>query len=162
MGLVTAAAGAVVVTAAAGGVTSIASGAPASVTAITPVVFGAPLPAAPAPDLQAPLTQTLTALAGAGSFSGAKGQYVQGGLGRIDSRLADSAFTNAASKGYFPLSFNITDIDDNGAGTATANVVATAANGASANQPMTFVAGPSPTGWQVSRASAMALLSSVS
>ena len=158
-GFVTAAAGVAVVAAAAGGVTSIASGAPSQAPAIQPVVWDIPLPQAPAPDLQAPLVQTLSGLAGPGSFSG-KQVYIEGGLGRIETVGADRKFRQKQAEGYFPLSFVVSDVDQNGP-LATANVTATAATGATATQPMTFVAGPSPTGWQVSKASALALLSSV-
>lgn len=158
--LVTGVAAAALVGGAAAGVTSIASASISASPAVQPVVFDAPLPAAPAPDLEGPLNQTLTALAGGGSFAG-KSQYIQGGIGRIESRAADRAYSNAAAKGLFPLTFNIANIDDNGAGMATADVTATASNGQSASQPIQFVAGPSPTGWQVSKQSAMALLSAV-
>ena len=152
---------AVVVGAAAAGVTSIAAGSGAvAQPSVQPVVFDVPLPAAPAPDLQGPLLSTLNALSGPGSFSGGKASFVQGGLGRIEARVADSGYANAAAKGYFPLSFTIADIDQNGP-VATANVTATAASGAVATQPLTFIAGPSPTGWQLSKQSAMALISSV-
>ena len=158
------AATALVVGAAAAGVTSIAvgsgtAGAPAA-PAVQPVVFDVPLPAAPAPDLQGPLLSTLTAGSGPGSFCGGKASYVQGGLGRIESRVADNGYNNAAAKGYFPLSFTIADIDQNGP-VATANVTASSPSGAVATQPLTFIAGPSPTGWQLSKQSAMALISSV-
>jgi hypothetical protein len=160
-GFVTAAAGAVVVAAAAGGVTSIASGVPASAPAIQPVVWDIPMPEAPAPELQTPLVQTLQGLAGPGSYTGAKGSYIQGGLGKIESRLADRKYSDAQAKGYFPLSFVVDNIDQNG-GVATAFVTATSPTGATASQAVTFVSGPSPSGWQISKDSAMALLSSVS
>ncbi|MDH6246137.1 hypothetical protein [Mycobacterium sp. OTB74] len=130
-------------------------------TAITPVVREVPLPQAPAPGLQAPLLATLNGLTGAGTFAGAKGNYIQGGVGRLEAITADRAYSNALTKGVFPLTFAIADIDDAGDGTATANVTATAANGGTGMQPLTFVAGPSPSGWQLSKASAMALLQSV-
>lgn len=159
--LITGAAAVALVGAAAAGVTSLASGASvASAPAVQPVVFGVPMPQAPAPDLQAPLLQTLSNLAGSGSFAGAKAAYVEGGVGRLEALTADRAYTNAAAKGLFPLSFNVADIDQNG-GVATANVTATANNGVSTTQPVTFIAGPSPTGWQMSKASALTLLSSV-
>ncbi|MGK2867234.1 MAG: hypothetical protein ACSLFA_11440 [Mycobacterium sp.] len=154
IGFVTSAAAAGIVTAATAGVTTIAS---SSTPAITPVVWDIPMPQAPAPELQAPLTQTLSVLAGPGSFSG-KAAYIQGGIGRIESIAADRAYGNAAKEGKFPLVFNVLDIDVNGP-VATANVTATAATGGTATQPVTFTAGPSPTGWQVSRQSALALLS---
>ena len=161
--LVTGMAAAAVVAGAAGGVTSVASslssGASSSTTAIQPVVMGIPLPAAPAPDLQAPLLQTLSGLAGGGSFSGAKGTYIEGGLGRIEGIAADREYGKAAAKGYFPLNFVVADVDSDGT-VATANVTATANTGVTKTEPVTFVAGPSPTGWQISKQSALALLSS--
>jgi hypothetical protein len=160
--LVTGVAAAAVVAAAAGGMTSIASsmtaGAPSTTAAVQPVVLGIPLPQAPAPDLQAPLTQTLDALAGGGSFSG-KSAYIEGGVGRIEAITADRAYNRAAQQGYFPLTFDVVDIDQNG-GIATANVNATSNTGAASSLPITFIAGPSPTGWQISKQSAMALLQS--
>lgn len=144
--------------AAAAGVTSIAVG--SGIASATPAGFDAPLPAAPAPDLQGPLMSTLTALSGPGSFSGAKASYVQGGLGRIEARVADSGYNNAAAEGHFPLSFTIANIDQNG-GVATAFVTATSPAGSVASQPLTFIAGPSPTGWQLSKQSALALVSAV-
>jgi hypothetical protein len=43
----------------------------------------------------------------------------------------------------------------------TADVTATAANGGIASQNIQFVPGPSPTGWQMSKQSLVALMSSV-
>lgn len=146
------AAAAVVAAAAAGTLTSVAP-------AVTPAGWQTPMPQAPAPQLESPLAQTLNALAGPGSFSG-KAAYIQGGLGRFETIAADRAYRNAAAKGQFPLTFALDGIDE-GEGFATANVTATAATGASASQAVTFVAGPSPTGWQVSKDSALALLSAV-
>jgi hypothetical protein len=128
---------------------------------VAPVVRQVPLPQAPAPGLQTTLVSTLSGLTAAGSFAGSKGSYIQGGVGRLEAITADRAYSNAVKQGVFPMSFAIADIDDLGDGTATANVTATAATGATASQPLTFVAGPSPTGWQLSKGSAMALLSSV-
>jgi hypothetical protein len=151
-----------VVYAATVGVTSTASGAPVpSTAAVQPVVFGIPMPQAPAPELQAPLMQTLAGLAGAGSFAGSKGSYIEGGVGRFETITADRAENNAAAKGDFPLSFNVADIDQEG-GSATANVTATTNTGVSVTQPVTFVSGPSPSGWQLSKSSALTLLSSFS
>ncbi len=128
---------------------------------VAPVVRQVPLPQAPAPGLQTSLVSTLNGLTAAGSFAGSKGSYIQGGVGRLEAITADRAYSNAVKQGVFPMSFAVADIDDLGDGTATANVTATAATGATAAQPLTFVAGPSPTGWQLSKGSAMALLSSV-
>ena len=151
------AAAAAFVGAAAAGVTSIAAG--AGIASASPVLH-APVPAAPAPELEGALVSTLSALSGPGSFAGGKASFVQGGLGRIEARVADSGYANAAAKGYFPLSFTVADIDQNGP-VVTANVTAAAASGAVATQPLTFIAGPSPTGWQLSKQSAMALMSAV-
>ncbi|WP_157531256.1 hypothetical protein [Mycobacterium sp. IS-1496] len=156
--LVTGVAAAAVVAGGAAGVTSIASTTVAS-PAVSPVVFGVPMPQVPAPDLAGPLTQTLQALAGPGSFRG-KAPFIQGGIGRFEAITADRAYSNAAAQGKFPLSFNIANVDQNG-GVATADVTATAATGGTATQNIVFVAGPSPSGWQVSKGSALNLLSAV-
>jgi hypothetical protein len=157
--LVTGIAAVAVVGGAAAGVTSIASPA-VSPPAVQPVVWDIPMPQAPAPDLQAPLLQTLQALAGGGSFSG-KAPFIQGGIGRIEGIAADRAYNRAAAEGKFPLTFSIVNIDSDG-GLATADVTATSALGTSATQNVQFVAGPSPTGWQISKASALNLLSAAS
>jgi hypothetical protein len=155
--LVTGVAAAALVSGAAAGVTSIAFPAVSSAPAVQPVVWDIPMPQAPAPDLQAPLLQTLQALAGGGSFSG-KASYIQGGIGRIEGVAADRAYNKAAAEGKFPLTFNIANIDQQG-GVASADVTATSALGTTATQNVQFVAGPSPSGWQISKASALNLLS---
>ena len=155
--LVTGVAGAALVAAAAAGVTSVASPAVSSAPAVRPVVWDIPMPQAPAPELQSPLLQTLQVLAGGGSFSG-KAPYIQGGIGRIESIAADRAYSRAAAEGKFPLTFNIANIDQEG-GVANADVTATSALGTTATQTVQFVAGPSPSGWQISKNSAMSLLS---
>ena len=155
--LVTGVAAAALVGGAAAGVTSIASPAVSSAPAVQPVVWDIPMPQAPAPDLQPPLLQTLQALAGGGSFIG-KASYIQGGIGRIEGIAADRAYNKAAAEGKFPLTFNVVNIDQEG-GVANADVTATSALGTAATQSVQFVAGPSPSGWQISKASAMSLLS---
>jgi len=157
--LVTGVAAAAVVGGAAAGVTSIASPTLSASPAVQPVVWDIPMPQTPAPDLEAPLVQTLQALAGGGSFSG-KAPFIQGGIGRIESIAADRAYKNAAAEGKFPLTFYVANIDQNGP-VATADVTATAATGGTATQNIQFVAGPSPTGWQIAKQSALNLLSSV-
>jgi len=155
--LVTGVAAAALVGGAAAGVTFIAFPAVSSAPAVQPVVWDVPMPQAPAPDLQGPLLQTLQALASGGSFAG-KAPYIQGGIGRIESIAADRAYTKAAQEGKFPLTFNIANIDSDGA-TASADVTATSALGTSATQSVQFVTGPSPSGWQIAKASALDLLS---
>ena len=156
--LVTGGAAAAAVVGAAAGVTSIASPAVSSAPAVQPVVWDIPMPQAPAPELQSPLLQTLRVLASGGSFSG-KSSYIQGGIGRIEGIAADRAYNKAAAEGKFPLAFNIANIDQEG-GVANADVTATSALGTTATQNVQFVAGPSPSGWQISKASALNLLSS--
>jgi hypothetical protein len=155
--LVTGVAVAALVGGAAAGVTSIASPAVSSAPAVQPVVWDIPMPQAPAPDLQGALLQTLQALSAGGSFAG-KASYIQGGIGRVEGIAADRAYNKAAAEGKFPLSFNIANIDSDGA-VATADVTATSNLGTSATQSVQFVAGPSPSGWQISKASALNLLS---
>ncbi|MEO3759176.1 hypothetical protein ABGB19_12920 [Mycobacterium sp. B14F4] len=160
-GLMTGAAAAAVVGGAAAGVTSIASPIVSASPAVAPVVWDIPMPQQPAQDLQGPLLATLNGLAGGGSFRGAKEAYIEGGIGRIEGITADRAYSNAAAKGVFPLSFGLGPVQQNGP-TATTNVTATAANGTTASQVVTFVQSPlSPTGWQISKGSALSLLSSV-
>jgi hypothetical protein len=155
--LVTGMAAAVMVAGAAAGVTSVASPAVSSAPAVQPVVWDIPMPQAPAPDLQSPLLQTLQALAGGGSFSG-KAPFIQGGIGRIEGIAADRAYNRAAAEGKFPLTFNVANIDQEG-GVANADVTATSALGTTATETVQFVAGPSPSGWQISKESALSLLS---
>jgi len=160
--LVTGVAAAALVGGAAAGVTSIAfsagSSAPGAV-AVQPVVWDIPMPQAPAAQLEAPLLQTLQALAGGGSFVG-KGSYIQGGIGRIEGIAADRAYNRAAAEGKFPSTFNVANINiDDAGGVVSADVTATSALGTTATQNVEFVPGPSPSGWQISKESALSLLS---
>ena len=157
--LVTGVAAAALVGGAAAGVTSIASPALSSAPAVQPVVWDIPMPQAPAPDLQPQLLQTLQAL-GAPGLSASKAPFIQGGIGRIEGRVADTKLREAQADGKFPLSFVLANIDQNG-DVVTADVTATAANGGVATQNIAFVPGPSPTGWQMSKQSLMALMSAV-
>jgi len=161
--LVTGVAAAALVGGAAAGVTSIAfsagSSAPAAV-AVQPVVWDIPMPQAPAAQLKAPLLQTLQALAGGGAFAG-KASYIQGGIGRIEGIAADRAYNRAAAEGKFPLTFNVANVAnvDDAGGVVSADVTATSALGTTATQNVEFVPGPSPSGWQISKESALSLLS---
>ena len=157
--LVTGVAAAALVGGAAAGVTSVASPAVSTAPAVQPVVWDIPMPQAPAPELEGPLLQTLQAL-GAPGLSASKAPYIQGGIGRIEGRVADSKLREAQADGKFPLSFTVANIDQNGP-VVTADVTATAATGGVASQNIQFVPGPSPTGWQMSKQSLMALMSAV-
>lgn len=154
-GFVTGAAAAAVVAAAAGGVTSVATTASGAPT-IQPVVWDIPMPQAPAPELQAPLQQTINALGSGGPFE-SKTPYLEE-LGRGFGTFAKRGYNDAVSKGYFPLTATVDpNVDFNGV-TATAIVTATSANGAtSAPTPLTFIQGPSPTGWLLTKGSLTAL-----
>ena len=136
------------------------SAAPTSATpAIAPVVRQVPLPLTPEVGYQE-LIDTLNGLAAPGTFAGAKASYVQGGIGRVQAIGADRAYNNAVAKGLMPMTFSIANIvqkDD----TVTADVTANTADGHSTTDSVTFVAGPSPSGWQLSRQSAIALLSAM-
>lgn len=160
-GILTGGAAAALIAGTAAGVTSIASPS-VSAPAVTPVVWDVPLPEAPAPELQPTLLQILNVLAGPGTFGpkGNKAAYIEGGTGRIEGIGADRAYNNAVQEGKFPLTFAIANINQEG-NVVTADVTATAATGGTATQNIQFVAGPSPTGWQISKQSALSLLSSV-
>ena len=108
---------------------------------------------------EGPLLQTLQALGGPG-LSASKAPYIQGGIGRIEGRVADTKLREAQAEGKFPLSFTLKNIDQNGP-VVNADVTATAATGGVASQNIQFVPGPSPTGWQMSKQSLMALMSAV-
>jgi len=66
--------------------------------------------------------------------------------------------TGRQQRGKFPLTFNVANIDQEG-GVANADVTATSALGTTATETVQFVAGPSPSGWQISKQSALSLLS---
>ncbi|MHA0287758.1 hypothetical protein ACXYX3_15050 [Mycobacterium sp. C3-094] len=136
--------------AAAVGVTSIAVG--AGVAAADPIVVNAPQ--APAPELAGPLQQTVNVLGSGGSFAG-KQAYVQD-LGRIGGIGVSAKYNSAVQKGYLPLTATVADVDVDG-NVATANVTATLPTGESRTMPLSFVQGPSPTGWQLSQSSLFTL-----
>jgi hypothetical protein len=128
---------------------------------VTPAVWGVPMPLqGDRSDLQGPLLTTLNVLAGPGSFSpnGNKAPFIQGGTGRIEGLTADRAYANAAREGKFPLQFSIDKILQTG-DSVTATVTATTATGVSRTETVQFFrAGPN---WQLGKASALSLLSSV-
>lgn len=152
--LVTGVAAVAAVGGAAAGVTSVASSTISAAPAVQPVVWDIPMPAAPAPDLVGPLTQTVNTLGSGGSFAG-KSAYIQG-LGRFTGKGVELKYNDAVAKGYLPLTATVSEPDLNG-NAATANVTATLASGEVRSMPLTFVQGPSPTGWQLSSQSLFAL-----
>jgi hypothetical protein len=152
--LVTGVAAAVVVGGAAAGVTSIASGTITAAPAVQPVVWDIPMPAAPAPDLTGPITQTVNNLGSGGSFAG-KAAYIQG-LGRFTGKGVELKYNDAVAKGYLPLTATVLGDPDLNGNTATATIEAQLANGEVRSMPLTFVPG-GPTGWQLSSQSLFAL-----
>lgn len=145
--------------AAAAGVTSVAS-VSAAPTPVRPVVFGAPLPLAPAATLPTPgeLTTVLNELQNPGVPFANKSNLIQGGVGGVEGRIADHQLQKAAQKGQLPLSFNVSNIAPAGPDAASADVTATGPSLAPTTQNITFV---NQGGWKLSRTSAMALLQAV-
>ncbi len=156
--LATGLAAATLVGAAAAGVISIASAPPTATPAITPVVFGTPLPLDPAADVPTSdqLMSVLNDLADPSVSFRNKGNLVEGGVGIIEGRTADHLMANAVQNGSMPLSFQVANIQPAGAGAATATVTATGPKLAPTSQTVTFV---DQGGWKVSRGSATSLLS---
>jgi hypothetical protein len=155
--LVTGLAAAALVGGAAAGVTSVASGTINSLPAVQPVVWDIPMPAAPEDDVAGvkdELTKTVNTLGSGGQFAG-KQAYIAG-LGRFTGKGVEVKYNDAVAKGYLPLTATVSDVVPNG-NTATANVTAKLANGDVRSMPLTFVQGPSPTGWQLSSQSLFAL-----
>ena len=107
--ITTGVAAAALVGAAAVGVTSIAA-VPTSVSpAITPVVFGAPLPLDNDPDLAGQLTGLLNQLANAPTITENAG-LIQGGVGIFEGRTANRLLTQAHQNGDFPLNLTVTNV----------------------------------------------------
>lgn len=158
--LITGLATATLAGAAAFGVTSIAPAPTTAMPAITPMVFGAPLPLDQAGDISGQLANVLNTLEQRNvSFrSPDKESLIQGGVGIIEGRTADRALENAYQQGSLPVSFNLTNIRQAADGSsATATVGVSGDQGPSRSQDVTFVSG-GPLGWQLSRSSALAVL----
>jgi hypothetical protein len=160
--VVTGVAAAALVAAAAGGVTSIASTVTAA-PAVAPVVFGIPMPEAPADDAAVgSLNQTLAALGAAGPFS-SRLPYIEP-LGGLTGRLAESQYNGLVKKGVFPLTATISNVQLDPSGTtATGLVSAVSSNGSPHTTTLTFVQNPSsPSGWVLTAGSLRTLSASVS
>lgn len=155
--LTTGLAAAALVGTAAVAVTSIASASTTSSLAITPVVFGAPLPQQPT-DMPTndQLTALLNGLADPSVPFRSKSSLVEGGVGLIEGRTADHLMANANQAGDFPLSFQIANIQPAGPAAATAAVTASGPKLAPTTQMISFV---DQGGWKLSRSSATTLLS---
>ena len=103
----------------------------------------------------AELTRTIVNTLGSGGSFAGKSAYIQG-LGRFTGKGVELKYNDAVAKGYLPLTATVSDVIPNG-NSATANVTATLASGEVRSMPLTFVRGPSPTGWQLSSQSLFAL-----
>ncbi|MBV8967402.1 MAG: hypothetical protein JO191_14645 [Mycobacteriaceae bacterium] len=152
--LTTGVAAATLVGAAAIGATSIAA---VPTTAITPAVFGAPLPMDNDPALAGQLTGILNQLANGATITENAG-LIQGGVGIIEGRTANRLLNNARQNGDLPLNLTVTNVSAPAPdGSVTATVNASGPKLAGTTQQVTFVPG-GPDGWQVSKASATSLM----
>jgi hypothetical protein len=155
--LTTGVAAATLVGAAALGVTSIATVPTAATPAITPVVFGAPLPLDNDPNLAGQLTGILNQLANGRTITENSG-LIQGGVGILEGRTANRLLAQAQQNGDFPLNLAVTNVSPPAPdGSVTGDVNVSGPKTAPTTQQVTFVPG-GPNGWQVSRASAMAVM----
>ena len=139
-----------------------ATGVPVVSTAISPVVFGVPMPLDPvAPDPAADLPTAdqlngvLYGLANPGVPFAAKAYLVEGGIGRLEARAADGLMQKAVARGQLPLNFAVADIASPVPGVASATVTATGPATPAVTQTVTFV---DQGGWKLSRASATTVL----
>ncbi len=145
--------------AAAAGVTCAAS-VTATLPAVQPVVFSAPLPLAPVgADMPTPdqLATVLNTLQDPSVPFANKGYLVEGGI-PVPASLADHELQKAAAKGSLPLTFNFTSITPTGPGVAAATLTATGPHLAPTYENLTFV---DQGGWKLSHDSAMTLIQSV-
>ena len=156
--------------AAAAGVTCVAS-VTGTLPRVKPVVFSAPSPASgrypqpldpvlPGADVPTPdqLVSLLNSLQDPSVPFSSKSNLVQGGIGGVEGHFADKKLQQAAAKGSLPLTFNITNIQPAGPGTASANITATGPHLPPTTENLTFV---DQGGWVLSRTSAMTLIQSV-
>nr|AGS49633.1 low molecular weight antigen MTB12 precursor [uncultured bacterium esnapd12] len=153
--LITGVVGAALVGAAAAGATSMASVPTAAAPAVTPVVFGAPLPQQPAAALPSPdqLERILTGLATPG---GSKAGLVDGGVGIIEGRTAERLLATASQKGYLPLNIKVSNVRPIDNGLVAATVTASSAQLPPTTREVTFR--NDGFGWKVTKESAMSLL----
>lgn len=153
--LTTGVAAATLVGAAAVGVTSIAS--IPTTPAITPVVFGAPLPLDSDPALSGRLAGILSQIANGGTVT-ENAALIQGGVGILEGRQANKVLTQARQNGSLPLDISVSSVSPPAAdGSVTAQVTAAGPHLAPVTRPVVFVPG-GPQGWMVSKSSAVALL----
>lgn len=125
------------------------------------LAFDAPLPLEPATDLPTAdqLTGVLTSLADPNVPFANKTGLIEGGLGPVQSAMADRALQKAANKGELPLSFSVANIAPAGADAATADTTVSGPKLPARTMNLTFV---DQGGWELSQSSATQLLQAAS
>jgi hypothetical protein len=157
------AAGAVAV-AAIGGTAGVVTSTGPVASQVQPVVFGVPLPLDPPPAADLPtagdLSSLLTNLTNPGVSYHNKTGLVQGGISDADGRNADHQLRDAYRDGKFPLSFDVSNIQQAGPNAASAEVAIT---GPKYPAPLTqHLAFADQGGWTVQHDSALALMQAIS
>jgi hypothetical protein len=154
--LTTGVAAATLVGAAAAGVTCIAP-VPTAAPAITPVVFGVPMPMDNDPALAGQLAGILNQIANGATIT-ENSSLIEGGVGILEGRTANRLLAQARQKGQLPLDISVTSVSPPAAdGSVVATVNASGPGMSPTTRPVTFVPG-GPQGWMVQKASAMSLM----
>jgi hypothetical protein len=154
--LTTGVAAATLVGAAAVGVTCIAP-VPTTTPAITPVVFGTPLPMDSDPALAGQLAGILNQIANGATIT-ENSSLIEGGVGILEGRTANRLLAQARQKGQLPLTITVSSVTPPAPdGSVVATVNASGPGMAPTTRPVTFVPG-GPQGWMGQKASAMSLM----
>jgi hypothetical protein len=124
---------------------------------IQPIVFGAPVPLDPGPDLPSPgqLLDILNGLQNPNVSFADKSYLVEGGISPVEARLADARLRQAVARGELPLTGSVANIQPAGANAASADITISGPKLTPVTQNLTFV---HQGGWKVSRASALTLM----
>lgn len=151
--------------AAAAGTTPVAAGPTTAgtsvVAAVTPAVYGVPLPLNPAADVPSAdqVNAVLYGLADPAVPFLDKSGLVEGGIGPVEAKIADKRIQKAARDGELPLSFSVANIAPAGPGEATADITASGPQLAPQTMTVTLV---NQGAWKLSRTSAMTVLQATS
>ena len=139
------------------GATALATSIPAVPGQVQLAVSGAPMPLNPAAAVPTvdQLNTVLYGLADPNVPFAAKGNLVEGGIGRIEARTADALMLKAVANGQLPLTFSVSNIAAAGPGAATASVTASGPTMPPTTSSISFV---DQGGWKLSRASATTVL----
>jgi hypothetical protein len=158
--LTTGVAAATLVGAAAAGMTAIASAPTTPSPAVTPAVFGVPLPLDSDPALLAGQLQGILYRLASGATMTENANLVDGGFGAIEGRTANRLLASARQNGDLPLDISVTNVTAPAPdGSVAATVTLAGPKLAAVSRQVTFVPG-GPGGWMVSKSSATALLQS--